>query len=187
MPAAFCDPELYNKTKQIISQYSIDTAYETGSFHGESAIILSGLVPKVISYELNSDSYNTALHFTKRAKNIVIKHKSSPEGLMEDLIENKNNVLLFLDAHWYDYWPILDELNVIAVKKIKPVILIHDFFVPDKNNNAKFGYDSYKGQPLNYEYIKQGLINIYGSENNYKFEYSKDAILDSGLIYIYPH
>jgi hypothetical protein len=106
--------------------------------------------------------------------------------LMDELLEeNDNSIFFFLDAHWEKYWPLLDELKIIKKKNIKPVIAIHDFYVPDENGNAKFGFDSYNGQNLNFEYIKSDIEEIYGK--NYEIRYSAQPTINSGLIYIYPN
>jgi hypothetical protein len=48
--------------------------------------------------------------------------------------------LLFLDAHWYDYWPLPDELDIIASHLDKAVFIIHDFQVPGRPD---FKFDCY--------------------------------------------
>jgi hypothetical protein len=42
--------------------------------------------------------------------------------------------LFFLDAHWYDYWPLLDEIELITSKVPRCVIIIDDFQVPGRND-----------------------------------------------------
>ncbi len=41
--------------------------------------------------------------------------------------------LLFLDAHWQDYWPLLDELKAIQEHYSKAVVIVHDFRVPGRD------------------------------------------------------
>ena len=93
----------------------------------------------------------------------------------------KGNILLYLDAHWFNSWPIIDELNQIAILGIKPIIVIHDFFVPKCPN---LGYDTYKGQKLDFQYIKPSIEKIYGI-SGYKYYYnSKAGGANRGVIYI---
>jgi hypothetical protein len=129
------------------------------------------------------ENYNAAINNCSGIENITIKNVSSPDGLTNDVPENKNNVLFFLDAHWQTYWPILDELSVIEYKNIEPVIIVHDFFVPNSRGGAKFGFDTYKGQPLNINYISEALEKIYSK--GYLFFYSDKVEVNSGLIYIH--
>jgi hypothetical protein len=186
IPPAFSDIELQEKTTYLVKKYNIVKIYETGTYKGESAYILSNMFPnvKVYSYEIDSRNYDTAKIKNANKTNVTLRKISSPEGLKMDLVEGENNVLFFLDAHWYDYWPLLDELGVIISKKIKPCVLIHDFYVPDEKGNAKFQFDSYLGHPLNFEYIRKQIELIY--ESNYDYFYSKNVTINSGIIYIHP-
>lgn len=183
---AFSDQELLEKTKKLVNKYKVSKIYETGTFYGGSTYILSNNFPslKIYTYELIENAYNVSCRKNAGKQNVFLRNISSPEGLKKDLIEGENNVFIFLDAHWYDYWPILDELSVIESKKIKPCIAIHDFFVPDGNGKAKFGHDTYKGQPLNFEYIKSNVEKIY--QSNYEYCYSEKPQLNAGIIYISP-
>jgi hypothetical protein len=88
-----------------------------------------------------------------------------PPDMGEMVLSNQNSVdfiggiasqldertLFFLDAHWYNYCPLLDELAVIARHRLRPaVIAIHDFVTghPDQ-----LGYDCYQSQPFTLEWI----------------------------------
>jgi len=185
---AFSDLELQSRIKQLVIKYNVAKIYETGTYYGESVKILSELFPElpIYSYELNPTFFNIAKQRNENKKLVTIRNMSSVDGLQFDLEENQNNVVLFLDAHWMEYWPILDELQVIASKKIKPYIIIHDFYVPAADTSPKFGYDTYKGQPLNYDYIRGKLVNIYG-ENGFRCAYSDKPTLNAGVIYIVPY
>lgn len=183
--AAYTDPELLNYTLEFSKKFNIDTFFETGTYHGDSARIASRHFKRVITVENDSQNYNISLQRLAGIENCELHFGNSPE-IMDSLVdENSSNIFFFLDAHWYDYWPLLDELAVITKKKIKPVIAIHDFFVPDGNGNAKFGYDVYRGQPLNLEYIKSSIEKIYG-ETGYGYRLSESSTRNSGVIYIYP-
>jgi len=90
-------------------------------------------------------------------------------------------LFFYLDAHWEKYWPLLDELQVIADNGVQPIIVIHDFFVPGSN----LGFDKYDGQRLDFEYIEPSLQKIYG--NNFTYEYNRYATgARRGIIYVFP-
>lgn len=40
--------------------------------------------------------------------------------------------LFYLDAHWYDYWPLPDKIRIITAKLENAIIIIDDFEVPDR-------------------------------------------------------
>ena len=82
----------------------------------------------------------------------------------------------------------MDKRNIKYIeKKIKPVIIIHDFFVPDKNGGAVFGFDKYGDQKLDLDYIKDFLNEIYG-EGKYDYYYNSESDnVGQGVIYIYKN
>ena len=152
---ALQDIYLKDKIKDIIAEYGITTIVETGTFEGKSTVEFAQLVPKVYGIELSDKFIKETTNRLKKNNihNVTLVKANSPEGLrqlMPDLDVDKT--LFFLDAHWNTYWPILDEIETI--EKNKGVILIHDFKVP---NNNELGFDSYKNQPLDYDFVKNAL------------------------------
>jgi hypothetical protein len=180
---AYSDPQLLEWTINLSKKLGIETFFETGSYHGGSAKIVSDHFSTVLTVENNLTNYTLAKEALKNTENCELILGNSPDILKEK--ELTSEIFFFLDAHWEDYWPLLDELKVIANKKIKPLIAIHDFYVPDEKGGAKFGYDSYRGQPLNFNYIKNSIDEIYGAES-YEVLYSSSSATNSGVIYIIP-
>ena len=185
MNAAYSDNELLEWTLELSKKLNLITFFETGTYHGDTAKIVSQYFKKVITIENNVEYYNVAKNNLSDIKNCSLHLGNSPELMDELLKENDSSIFFFLDAHWENYWPLLDELKIIKKKNIKPVIAIHDFYVPDANDNAKFGFDSYNNQPLNFEYIKSDIEKIYGT--NYEIKYSTQSTNNSGVIYIYSN
>jgi hypothetical protein len=88
-----------------------------------------------------------------------------------------------LDAHWQDYWPLLNELKEIAKTHNNTCcIVIDDFQVP----NRPFKYDSYKNQPLNLQYVKQELKNIYTSPFSFYNDKTTRQPTAVGKLYCIP-
>lgn len=185
---ALDDNFVYQEFKNLIDRFNIKKIIETGTYYGWSTMKLAEFGIDVTTIESSKENYNIAIdNFTKtNFSNIRSLLGNSPDILREILTDDDDDdVILFLDAHWYDYWPIHDELRVCIDKKIKPVIIIHDFFVPDENGNAKFGFDKYGEQSLDLEYIKKFLDEIYG-KNDYDYYYNSESDnVGQGLIYIY--
>jgi|10_taG_2_1085330.scaffolds.fasta_scaffold04360_9 hypothetical protein len=185
MRPAFEDKYLINNFKNLIKKHNLNRLFETGTWHGLSAKIASSHIPSVHSVEVKKEFFEIAKKNNVNSSNINLYFGTSPTIMSQILEQEDEGWIFFLDAHWKEDWPLLEELKVIASKKIKPVIMIHDFFVPDENNNAKFGFDTYEGQKLDLSYIKNALEEIYG-ENGYTYYYSTEVALNSGLIYIEP-
>ena len=181
------DNFVYQEFKNLITRFNIKKIIETGTYYGWSTMKLAEFGIDVTTIEYSEENYKIAIdNFSKtNFSNIKGLFGNSPEVLREILTNEDNDVILFLDAHWYDYWPIHDELKVCIDKKIKPVIIIHDFFVPDEYGTPKFGFDRYENQNLDFNYIKSFLDEIYG-EDNYDYHYNSESDnVGQGVIYIY--
>lgn len=175
--------------QKLIDKFEITRIIETGTYLGGTTRQFAQMVKTVTTIELNDEHFNKASENLKECKNVFIHKGSSPEFLKAFLAGKfasgiDDNLLFFLDAHWGNYCPLLDELKIIAEFKLKPVIVIHDFKVP---NRPDLGFDSYNGQDLDYNYIHASLMAIYG-EKDFNFHYNTEAEgAKRGVIYIYPH
>jgi predicted O-methyltransferase YrrM len=165
--------------EKLCKKHEVKTIIETGTFKGKTTLALSELADEVHTIEINPAYYNQN-NFTNPK---ITKHQgSSPEVLTKILGSVKKPCLFYLDAHWYEYWPLLDELKVIGREAKNSIIVIHDCFVPGRPN---LGYDTYKGQRLDLEYIMPYLKEIY--PKGYAYHYNSVSTgSNRGVIYIYP-
>lgn len=176
------DRHVYAEIKTLIEKYNIETIIETGTYFGWSSKKLSEFRLPVYTIEVNPDFLKKAKQHTNGTKNIFHYFGSSPQVLNEILEERKlGKILFFLDAHWGDYWPIHDEISVMKEYGLNPVILIHDFYVPDENGKAKFGYDVYKGQALDHNFMKMSIDNLYGTDNYIHYCVQNACEVDAGV------
>jgi hypothetical protein len=68
-------------------------------------------------------------------------------------------LLFYLDAHWYEYWPLLDEIKIISKShKDQCILVVDDCQVPGRSD---IDYDEYKGIPCSYEYVKEALDDCF--------------------------
>ena len=178
---AFTDPELKDRTVAYRDKYGLTCAIETGTYLGESAKILAEIFEKVYTIEIDPDVYKQADHL-KSVSNLTRLIGSSTDHLSR-ILSIEKRPFIFLDAHWYE-WPLRTELSIIKESKVLPVLAIHDFFVPDSNGAAKFGYDAYNGIKNEWSYIEDLIRAIYG--DNFFSEYSTTSTTNSGVIYICP-
>lgn len=184
MNPAYSDPQLLEWTLALSKKHKAKTFFETGTYHGHTSKIVSEYFTEVTTVENNPDHHTLAMETLRDVPNCTLHLGSSPDVMNQQLQQQQKGVVFFLDAHWNDYWPVLDELRIIKEKNITPVIIIHDFYVPNVDGSAMFGFDSYNGQPLNFDYIKTSIESIYGEK--YQIKYSTTSTTDSGVIYIYP-
>jgi predicted O-methyltransferase YrrM len=175
------DSFLRSEFEKVISENKIDVVVETGTFLGNTTKALASMAKEVHTVEVNRDNYLRAISNCNGIENIKFYLGSSEKTLpyIIDKIEKKSNILFFLDAHWNEYNPLLDELKVIKDKGLKPCIIIHDFKVP----NTNFGYDSYKGQDYSIEWIESSIKDIYGEDLTYRYNTQCDGAR-RGVIFI---
>lgn len=163
---------------KLRDKHKITTAIETGSCLGYTTVWLAQHFEKVYTIELNKQYVDIA-----RSKFLLHPNITSIHGNSEDVLRHlkiDGNAIFFLDAHWGNKCPLLNELYEIYKLGLKPVIAIHDFLVPD----SEFGYDSYKGQPFSLKWIERLLKQIYGE---FDYHYNSEAVgARRGIVYIYP-
>jgi|5B_taG_2_1085324.scaffolds.fasta_scaffold00043_36 hypothetical protein len=186
MKPAYSDKFLMEETKKLKERFEIKTFFETGTHIGISTSLLSEVFERVYSAEINESFYNKAKQNNINNKNVIIENRNSVDLIRKNLQQEQKGVCFFLDAHWGNYWPLLDELRTIAEKNVKPVIIIHDFYVPDLNGQAKFHFDKYKGKSLDFNFVEKEINLIYGGSKNYTHYCIEQSEINSGVGFFTP-
>ena len=144
----------------LLNICSFDAIIETGTNRGSTTLYMAQKFSEPI---FSIEYMNSYAEFSRiRLKNhshVDIRVNDSVAGLkalFEEQDFSGKTVFVYLDAHWYDYLPLQDELGLIlkSHKEIASVIMIDDFAVP---HDKAYGFDSYKGGTLNYPYIESSL------------------------------
>lgn len=198
------DSFLKAKFEEVCKNYDIDTIIETGTYRGATTVQLAKMCNNVHTIEINEANFNEA---KKRIDACEDKLKirqifGSSEDVLDYLVpcigedleqctvlyKKLYRIFFFLDAHWGDYNPLLDELKILAQLNIKPVIAIHDFYNP---NHPDYGFDTYEDGKLiyDYAYIEKSLEVLYNGKLNEAFtiEYNGESEgAKRGVIFIYP-
>jgi len=153
-------PEMFNFMAYLKQKYNLQDAVETGTYHGNTTKALSMLFDKVYTIEIVKDNYEISKKSLASVTNAELFLGSSDKelGILLPKLTGRR-ILFYLDAHWYEDWPILEELAMIAkTHKDNCVIVIDDVKVP---GYSSVPYDQYKGQPLSYEYIEAAVKNVF--------------------------
>ena len=174
---------------ELKNVFSINKIIETGTCLGGSTVWFAQNFPFVATIESNRQYQEIAIERcafdTGYTNPIYFKLGDSNLCLGEVIREMSadDQTAFFLDAHWGENWPILNELTWILESKLKPIIVIHDFRVP----GTDYQFDSYHGQPLDFAYVKKALDLIYG-ETGYGYHYNSNGISGArvGVIFVYP-
>lgn len=177
------DTFLQEEVKKYIKEFNTKTAIETGTWKGRTAEFLSSIVDNVITIEIDKGMWEDT-SFLRSIPNVRHFLGSSPEILDSlfrlELVDLP--VLFYLDAHWLEDWPLLNELDVLIKYNLNnSVIVIHDFYNPI---NLELGYDSYKGVKLDFDYIKEKIEELY-KDTGYNIKYNIEGVGEKrGVIFI---
>lgn len=197
MSGAFnCGIYVQEEVERIINKFNINYVIETGTSNGVTTEWFSQRVKNVSTIEIIESTYKGCLNTYKHLTNINFYMGSSDE-ILDTVINNMDTdeiILFYLDAHWYDNWPLLKELEIIGkLKHNNAIIIIDDFKVPNRNKD----YDSYNEHSCSLEYIEPMINKIYSEKPfiyfNDKHESSSAAtntnggFSDRGKIYMFPN
>ena len=141
-------------TREIFYKCQIKLIIETGTFRGTTTEWLAGLGAPVISIELHSPSYEFAKRRLARFANVSLKRGNSVDVLRSVLPQCDPAVptFIYLDAHWENYLPLREEIDLICAHLRNFIILIDDFQVPD---DPGYTFDNYgPGKALTEEYLR---------------------------------
>lgn len=160
-------PEIGSIVMYLKRNYLLDTTIETGTYMGSTTVFFSLLFDEVHTIEVNEDFQNQAMYNLRKYKNIFY-HLGSSEKIFSKILPSlkEKRLLFYLDAHWQNYWPLLDELEEISkTHRDNCIIIIDDFKIPGRK---KIPYDRYNNKECSFEYIKDHLSKIY---SEYTFHY----------------
>lgn len=153
-------PELSPFFNYLKTKYHIDTVIETGTFQGSTTALFGRLFDEVHTIEISEATYKATKEAMQSFANIHFHLGSSEKVLHEILSSVKNKpVLFYLDAHWEEHWPLLEELREIGkTHKDNCIIVIDDVKVPGKK---KFPFDAYGKHECSHEYVKETLSEVF--------------------------
>jgi hypothetical protein len=184
--------------KEVLSlknKYDIECLIETGTYIGTTSSWAADNFKEVYSIESVEEYYNTA--YSKHIKKNLYFFLGNSVDILEKIIQKVTNkkCIFYLDAHWGDgKTPTPHELKLIKEMTIKPVIIIHDFYVPGKSHpeglhnqgHPGWGWDYYPDFKYQWEFIENLIIDVYG-ENNFEYYYNTEVEgARRGVIYIIP-
>jgi hypothetical protein len=122
--------------------FHVSSFVETGTYMGFTTRMVAADNPDlpIFTTEIDKKYLAQAEKYFKAHPNITAFHMSSPKALSALVEANSLGELplFFLDAHWYDYWPLKDEMAIVA-ELDKFIVVIDDFVVPGRPD---FGSDA---------------------------------------------
>lgn len=174
----------YHAVEDVLNlqkETGIRVCIETGTCFGSTTQFFAQVFDKVKTIEVNRKYQLIAKERLFKCENIEFILGDSSDQLLSMLHGFDDNTFIFLDAHWSNHCPLIDELISIQNAGIKPVIMIHDFYNPQ---HSEYGFDSYDTQPFVFKWIKKYVDLIYGIDN-YDLRYNEKAEgAKRGILYI---
>jgi len=164
----------------IVREYRIQSIIETGTFKGYTTRFLASLVPHVLTIEFDSTIDSAHLNTVPNVRKL---HMPSPQGIRQAVALAPPPYLFYLDARWNLPTPTPHELESIASLKIKPVIAIPNFKVPD---HPTLQFDSYPDWTSDLAHIQPYLEKIYGQEGHLLAFNQPAPTVTQGMLYIAP-
>jgi predicted O-methyltransferase YrrM len=131
----------------LIRHLALDAIVETGTHLGATTQFLADTGLPIFSIEADERCYGFARARLWRRRNVRLFLGDSRDFLrilfeMPKLSLSAATPLFYLDAHWKDDLPLLQEIEIIFSRCAKAIVMIDDFEVPF---DAGYGYDSYGG------------------------------------------
>lgn len=166
---------------KLRDKFNVINVIETGSCIFTTTRWFSENFENVYTFEINTDFYNHGMQKVSDKTNISAHNCNSIDGLKMISSLIKGGTIFFLDAHWGENCPLLEEINEISKFEIDPIIAIHDF----KTDNVNLGFDTYDNRHFDLNFINDSLTKVY--PNGYDYYYNNEAVgAMRGLIYILP-
>jgi hypothetical protein len=183
-PEAFeGDWHIEAEVRRLVGKWKVRTIVETGTYKGQSTRALADMGAEVVTIEILPQQ----LVEIKGLANVRQLSGDSSELLTEvlPLLRFRGPILFYLDAHWGEHSPLLEELGAIARSCLieKPLLAIHDFLNPE---HPEYGYDTWDIGMYCLPLVRLHLDVIYG-EGCWEHHYNDEAEgLKRGIIYVEP-
>lgn len=135
------NPIVQRLVNTLIGRAGVTSFVETGTHYAFTAVYMAHSHPTlpVFTCEIDDRCHAASLAALRPYQNASLSKESSEKFIDRLIAENALGGLpmFFLDAHWFDYWPLVDEIAAIG-KLPRFIAMVDDFMVPGQ---SQFGYD----------------------------------------------
>jgi hypothetical protein len=144
---------------RILTEIAIGQIIETGTFRGTTTEYFAKAGIPIHSIEVSGKFWQYSKLRLRSLDNVTLYHGSSISQLPEicrRLTTLESPTFVYLDAHWNDYLPLRDEIEILSELLPKSVIMIDDFEVPEDRG---YRFDDYgAGNRISLEYLRGAKI-----------------------------
>jgi predicted O-methyltransferase YrrM len=128
----------------IIAAYHPDRIVETGTYRGSTTEFLAlHFDGPVASVEMNPRFYHFAHRRLRKLNKVQLALGNSVDYLAAEQRRGgsgEERTIFYLDAHWYEYLPLKDELALIFGHWRSAIVIVDDFEVPGEPD---YNFDDY--------------------------------------------
>lgn len=161
----------------LLYHFPIKALVETGTFQGTTTALFTATSLPVFTAELHPRYFSYAkMRFLFNRTRIQLfqgDSRSFLRKLSADQTVPKEDVFFYLDAHWHDDLPLLEEIEIIFSEWKRPIVMVDDFHVP----NTDYKFDDYgEKKTLNLDYIDP----VVSSQNISVFFPTADSSEETG-------
>jgi hypothetical protein len=135
------------EVEYLVSRYKCDAIVETGCNMGDTTAYLAVQYSRlaIVTCDVKPAYVEMARRRTAPYRNVTVEHADSREVLKKHK-GRFERPFYYLDAHWYEDWPLKGELELIE----RGVVMIDDFDI----GHPRFGFDEYGGLRCGPEILK---------------------------------
>jgi len=174
------DPQYQAMMGALLACPGVSAFVETGTFLGRSTAFAAGANPEVpvFTAEISAEYFDLARRRLQAFPNVSQYHMHSADFMRLLVAEEKavgDFPVFFLDAHWYDDWPLVRELELIRNHCPRAIVVIDDFQVPGQ---PQFPYDNYGREKVCGLDAVAGHLPDSAHHHNLFPRYSRDAVPD---------
>ncbi|MGH2510177.1 MAG: hypothetical protein ACRDHZ_22595 [Ktedonobacteraceae bacterium] len=150
----------------LIERYACDAIFETGCNVGDTTEYLCRRYPglPVITCDIKDKYVELTRRRLSKRTNAIIEKADSPEVIGRYKNEFRRP-FFYLDAHWYEQWPLERELDLITAG----IVMIDDFDI----GHSRFGFDEYNGVRCG-----PGMLERFREKIPYFYTNNPDAVYE---------
>ena len=166
------DVDFLDVVRRLQEDFKLSAFVETGTYEGDTSLLMSHFFESVFTCDI--EDHNKPIEFLIR-RNLVFRLLDSRKFLESIKASVAKRTFFFLDAHWYDDWPICEELAWVFANSEGPVVAIDDF---DTKRGVDF--DTFQGRNLDMDLISPFV------PRDYKVFFSGQTFRNRGMVFLMP-
>ena len=142
----------------VVEENPLTAIIETGTFRGTTTELLARTLLPVYTVEAWPRFYEFARMRFRSQRDRVHVYEGDSRAFLRQLAADSSvphdRVFFYLDAHWGEDLPLLEEVGIIFKSWTRAIVMIDDFKVP----GTDYQYDDYgSGKALTLEYLERTI------------------------------